>query len=127
MSLYGTKSEARNWATKDTKVFEKIVFIPGAASPCNSYNPEKDVQASIYGDDLKLVGEQEGVLSVEKDLVGRWTQTRKALVGPEDHHDETVLDLRRVVLWLSEGIEIEGDPRHPEVIIIEADMEDAEV
>ena len=29
----------------------------------------------------------------------------------------------RIVTWTEEGIEIEGDPRHPELIIIEAGMD----
>ena len=73
---------------------------------------EKGVRASIHGDDIKLVGKEEDVLEVEKDLQARWTQTRKVLMGPEDHRDKVVLDLNRIVTWTEEGMEIEGDPRH---------------
>lgn len=123
LSLYGTRSAARNWSQEYTEGMNTNEFETGEACPCNFYQEEKDLRANIHGDDLTILGEEEDVLWIETQLKKRWTMTRKALLGPEPHHDKAVHDLNRVITWTEEGIELEPDQRHIDLTVAETGMD----
>ena len=92
-------------------------FTRGKASTCCYQHTARDLRCIVHGDDFVLVG-------AEHEL--RWVQGRMEesflvkVIGQlgGDHSDLKELRvLNRVLRWIADGILLEADPRHQEILV----------
>ena len=94
-------------------------FTQGGTSPCIFYNPEKDIRAVIYGDDFTMLGAEHHLDWFKAQLAKAWEIDHKARLGPDRGDQKSVRSLNRVINWHEQGIQVEADQRHAEIIIRE--------
>ena len=124
LSLYGTRDAAMNWADKYTEVLRNAGFAVGAASPCNFFHEQRNISATVHGDDFTSTGTAANLKWLEVRLKEAFEMTMEVF-GPQAHQCQQVRILNRVMTWTPEGIQYEADQRHAEIIIGELGLEGA--
>jgi len=124
-SMYGTRDASLNWENEYIRFMTSIGFIRGLSSPCLFYHPGKDIRAVVYGDDFTLLGAEEQLNWFKTEIQLTWAIDFKARLGPELTDQKSIRLLNRIVEWTPEGINIEGDQRHAEIIINQLGLNDA--
>ena len=121
-SLYGTRDAPARWEPFLSKQLEGKGFVRGSASPCCYRHSSKDLSCVVHGDDFVFAG-------VESDLEWARQQMEKSflvkVIGRLGGDKQDVRELRvlnRVLSWRSEGIQLEADPRHQEILISELEQ-----
>jgi len=122
-SMYGTRDASLNWECEYIRFMESIGFVRGLSSPCLFYHPGKDIRAVVYGDDFTLLGSEEYLNWFKAEIKKVYAIDFKARLGPADGDQKSVRLLNRIVEWTTEGINIEGDQRHAEIIIQQLKLE----
>eukprot|EP00971_Amphidinium_carterae_P351978 6492372-Amphidinium_carterae.1 len=124
-SLYGTRDAGQNFELLVHETLtEKMGFEPGIWSPCIYKCPERSLMTFVYGDNFVTRGSRTGLewflLELRKHM---WAKLEGVLGPREDLGDSSeLLCLNRIFRWCKqsadgpEAIEIEGDPRHQEII-----------
>ena len=123
-SMYGTRDASLNWENEYIRFMESVGFIRGLSSPCLFYHPGKDIRAVVYGDDFTLLGSENYLNWFKTEIQKVYAIDFKARLGPNDEDQKSVRLLNRVVEWNSDGINIEGDQRHAEIIIQQLKLEE---
>ena len=95
----------------------KVGFTTGLSSPCLFYHKGKDIRAVVYGDDFTLLGDEISLDWFRAEIKKEYACDMKARLGPDSGDDKSVRLLNRIVEWNNEGITIEGDQRHAEIIV----------
>ena len=123
VSLYGTRDAARNWEETYTKALRGLGFIQGRACPCAFYNPVKDCRIIIHGDDFTVLGLDEDILWLQKELNNTFPTKLRGILGTSDQHQKEIRILNRVLRITTGGLEYEPDVRHVETIIQELGLQ----
>ena len=92
-------------------------FIVGKASPCIFYHLERDIRGVVHGDDFTVLGHSIHLDEFREKIKERYEVKMRGRLGPEDKGDKALRILNRVVLWTDEGIVIEADQRHADIIV----------
>ena len=116
-SMYGTRDASLNWENEYIRFMESAGFVRGLSSPCLFYHPGKDIRAVVYGDDFTLLASEEHLDWFKAEIMKVYAIDFKARLGPEKGDQKSVRLLNRIVEWTPEGINVEGDQRHAEIII----------
>ena len=116
-SMYGTRDASLNWENEYIRFMISVGFVRGLSSPCLFYHPGKDIRAVVYGDDFTLLGSETHLDWFKAEIKQVYAIDFKARLGPEDGDKKSVRLLNRVIEWTHEGITIEGDQRHAEIIV----------
>ena len=59
-----------------------------------------------------------------QEEISKWYRTKvRGLLGPEAGDEKSIVILNRVLEWRNEGIAIEADPRHVELLLQEMCMQ----
>ena len=124
-SMYGTRDASLNWENEYICFMASVGFVKGLSSPCLFYHPGKDIRAVVYGDDFTLLGSEIQLDWFKAEIMKVYAIDFKARLGPEDSDQKSVRLLNRIVEWTPEGINIEADQRHAEIIISQLGLEDA--
>ena len=124
-SMYGTRDASLNWENEYIRFMLSVGFVRGLSSPCLFYHPGKDIRAVVYGDDFTLLGAEEALDWFKAEIQLVYAIDFKARLGPEKNDQKSVRLLNRVIEWTAEGINIEGDQRHAEIIIKQLGLEEA--
>lgn len=124
-SMYGTRDASLNWECEYIRFMESVGFKRGLSSPCLFYHEAKDLRAVIYGDDFTLLGAEHHLDWFKTEIKQVYGIEFKARLGPDDGDDKSVRLLNRIVEWTHEGINIEADQRHAEIIVRELGLENA--
>ena len=114
-SMYGTRDAAQNWEMDHTRFMEEVGFVRGIASPCVFYNPDRDIQAAIHGDDFTLLGTPEGLDWFRARISAKYSATFRGRLGPRASEQTSIRILNRIVHWKRDAIEYEADQRHAEL------------
>eukprot|EP00439_Symbiodinium_sp_Y106_P005152 s6843_g1.t1 len=120
-SLYGTRDAPSNWEKAIKDALEGLGFKQGRSNPCLYFHQEKSLRLNVHGDDFTVVGSYEELKWLETELGKVWTvETRGILARPGSElpgviHKISVLN--RLVTWTHEGIEMEADPRHVDLVL----------
>ena len=128
MSLYGTRSAAHNWEAKWYSDYKELGFTAGASSPCIQYHAERCIWSYIYGDDFVNVGSASDLLWLEKELSKRMIIKNRGVLGSSKSDCKQMTILNRLCSWviLDDGcssIELEGDPRHVEIMLYQTNLD----
>ena len=116
MSMYGTRDAALNWSMEYTSTLLASGYVQGRASPCLFHHPEKQVSIMVHGDDFIAVGNPENIQHTEDILREKYNIKVEHLGDGPDCVDEIKV-LNKIVRLTPEGVELEADPRHSEIVI----------
>ncbi|CAE7251708.1 unnamed protein product [Symbiodinium sp. CCMP2592] len=120
-SLYGTRDAPSNWEHAIKKVMTDLGFKQGVSNPCLYFHPEHGLRCNVHGDDFTVVGGYNKLQWLIESLQKAWTiEVRGILARPGSSlpgvtHSISVLN--RLVTWTNEGIEMEADPRHVDLVL----------
>ena len=118
--FYGIRDAPARWEAFMAEQLKLLGFRKGQASPCCYQHATRDLRCIVHGDDFVFDGP-------EHDL--RWAQARMEasflvkVIGqlggdPDDLKELRVLN--RVLRWTDDGILLEADPRHQEILVAAA-------
>ena len=83
----------------------------------------RDIRVVVHGDDFLILASQADidwfVTEVKKEF-----EIKVSMIGPDTDRAKTLKILNRVITWDEEGILIEGDQRHPELLLDTLGMSD---
>ena len=118
VSMYGTRDAAMNWATEYGSTLKKAGFVQGRTSPCLFFNRHKNVAIMVHGDDFVAVGDPVHLADTEAALREKYKLKTETLSN-ETGDAKEVRILNKVVRITEEGVELEADPRHAELVVRE--------
>ena len=91
-------------------------------SPCLFHHDKHDVTIMVHGDDFVAVGQEEYVVEAEKALKSKYKIKTETLgLGEKDVREVNILN--KVIRIDKDGLELEADPRHIELIVRELGLE----
>lgn len=124
VSMYGTRDAALNWAVEYGETLKDAGYRQGIANPCLFWHPKKDVTVVVHGDDFVAVGSEENLKDTKEALNKKYKIKVETLGSGKDDAKE-IRVLNKVIRLTDEGLELEADPRHAEIVIRELGLEDA--
>ena len=71
----------------------------------------------VHGDDFNFCGGGPELLWIAEKMKSWFEIKVRALLGPEEGDDKSIVLLARHVRWTAEGIEYEADPKHRKLIM----------
>lgn len=120
-SLYGTRDAPANWEATILKVMTLLGFVQGRSNSCLYYHSTRGIRVEVHGDDFTGLGAKDQLEWFAQELGKHWTVEVRGYLGPPGMAGtkQNIDILNRLVSWTNRGIELEGDPRHAEIIIRE--------
>lgn len=122
-ALYGTRDAARAWEMEYNRTLVKLGFVAGKSSTCVFYHAEKDMRLVVHGDDFVLSGKERHLNWFADELKNMYLVKIRGVLGPEKHDQKTIILLNRVMEWTDDGIQVEADPRHVELILADLGLQ----
>lgn len=116
-SMYGTRDAAQNWECEYAEFMVKTGFKRGDAVPCEFYHVQSGVRVVVHGDDFTILGDEKGLNWFQKEIKKRFEVKVRGRIGPGVKDDKSIRLLNRVFEWSKEGIKVEADQRHAELIV----------
>ena len=124
VSMYGTRDAALNWATEYGETLIAGGFKQGKSNPCLFWNESTDVAIMVHGDDFVAVGCEESLKATRKTLNDKY-KIKVETLGGEPGDAKEIRVLNKVLRYTGEGVELEADPRHSELVIRQLGLEGA--
>ncbi len=122
-SMYGTRPAASNWQEEFTSTLRAIGFSIGKSSPCVFEHEQRDLKTFVHGDDFVTSGDPDQVKWLEGKLMDKYAITT-TYVGDYPGMAREARILNRIIrLHPGQGITIEADPRHVEIMVKDAGLE----
>ena len=122
VSMYGTRDAALNWAIEYGETLKQGGFQQGRINPCLFYHPGREVTIMVHGDDFVAVGEASQLQDTEKLLSDRY-KIKTEMLGSGKSDVKEVKVLNKIIRLTEDGIELEADPRHAELVAKELGVE----
>ena len=116
-SMYGTRDAAQNWECAYAEFMLSIGFKRGIATPCAFLHEGRDVRVVVHGDDFTVLGYGKDLDWFRGMIQGTFEVKFRGRIGPADEDQKSIRVLNRVIEWTQEGIQLEPDQRHAEIII----------
>ena len=120
---YGTRVAARCWEMEYTGTLCKLGFTRGKSSPCIFRHHTWDCCIFIHGVGFVVSGVEEHLKQGQKAICDVYLTKVRGVIGPESHDTKAMTILNRIVEWRTDGIVMEADPRHVELVLRELGME----
>ncbi len=124
MSMYGTRDAALNWSAEYTATLLADGYIQGRANPCLFRNPKTKVTIMVHGDDFVAVGEERNLAATRATLENKY-KIKVETLGEGEGCKSEVKILNKIVRYTNEGVEVEADPRHAEIVVRELGLSTA--
>eukprot|EP00971_Amphidinium_carterae_P228941 4541788-Amphidinium_carterae.2 len=117
-AVYGTLTAAADYRHEFNNTLLEGDMVQGGAYPNCFFHEQHQVRLTYHGDDIVLLGGEQGLDVVEPVIGRRFQVVRKARLG-RDRGDQTEATLlNRLLRVTAEGILIEPDPRHAWLIVV---------
>ena len=116
VSLYGTRSAAKNWEAEYARTLEGMGFVRGMSTPCAFYLPGTETRVVVHGDDLTVLGTEADIMRFKAGMEEKYDISFKGMLGPDPRDKKEMTLLNRVIRYSHRGLEWEADPRHCEQI-----------
>ncbi|MBS94029.1 MAG: hypothetical protein CL799_06265 [Chromatiales bacterium] len=121
--MYGTRAAADGWQEEYSSfLVERLGFNQGQSSPCVFRHPERQLVASVHGDDFTTAGAKHDLDWYEHELEAHYECTIQPRIGPGAEDAKEATALNRVIRWTAEGVEYEADPRQAEKLLAECGL-----
>lgn len=116
--LYGTRDAPQQWERFAAATLEAIGFKRGLASAVCFHHSSRDLVALVHGDDFFLCGEDKDLDWVHRELEKTILLKVVGRLGgePEKGDVQELRCLNRVLRWQHNGVLLEADPRHAEIL-----------
>lgn len=121
--MYGTNGASMHWEEEYVGFMLSAVFVRGMWSPCLFDHPGKDIRAGVYGDDFAILGAQHHLAWFKAQIERTYVIDFKARLGPHEGDTKVVRLLNRVTEWKHDGIYMDSDPRHADIIVKKFELE----
>ena len=96
-------------------------------NPCLFYNPSSGVASLVHGDDFLAAGEESALKQFKDQLAMEW-KIKSTHIGEAEHFGKHMRVLNRIIrVHPRQGITIEPDPRHAEILIRDLDGDSGRV
>ena len=115
-SMYGTRRVATNWQAHYTRDILNNGFKVGIANNCTFYNEQRHIYCMVHGDDFISTATDECLLWLES-ILNKEFKIKTHKIGPEAKGNKELKVLNRILRYTNEGIEMEADLRHAELIV----------
>ena len=92
----------------------QINYKKGRTNPCLFWHPSKKAAVIVHGYDFVAVGCDESLQRTRRTLEEKY-KIKVQVLGPDEEQEIRVLN--KIIRWTPEGIELEADPRHAEIVI----------
>ena len=123
LCFYGTRDAAKSWQRTLTDHLLKIGFTRGRGHVSVFHHVDKGINTLVHGDDYCSAGPQEGLSWLQRELEKTYEiQTER--VANRSGCDVEGQVLNRIVRWTRDGYELEGDPRHAELVVEQLQLQD---
>ena len=124
VSMYGTRDAALNWAAEYGETLKEAGYKQGVSNPCLFWHQDKDVTIMVHGDDFVAIGNEEN-LKETKETLNRKYKIKVETLGAGKEDAKEIRVLNKVIRLTQEGLELEADPRHAEIVIRDLGLEEA--
>jgi hypothetical protein len=121
VSMYGTRSAARNWQKCYSDLLIGAGFVRAKTNHCLFYHQARNIRTMVHGDDFVSAASDTQLRWFKKILESKF-ETKTTIVGPEAKDEKTVRVLNRIITYTPEGIEYEADQRHAEAMVKDMNM-----
>lgn len=122
-SMYATRDASLNWEEEYVRFMRSVGVLSGKSSPCLFSHPGKDLRVVVYGDDFTILGAEHHLDWLKNQIKEVYEIDFKARLGPHDGDTKVVRLLTRIIEWKHDGIYMEADPRHAEIIVEHLQLE----
>jgi len=122
-NLYGTRGAAQAWEEHYGENMKKWGFEQGKGCTCVFVHHEKEIITVVHGDDFTSLGNDEALDWLHEKLAGEYEFKKKARLGPDEGDDKSARLLNRVISWEKDGIALEADQRHVEIVLKQLGLE----
>ncbi len=116
VSMYGTRDAAMNWALEYGDTLKAAGFKQGVTSPCLFRHEENGVVVMVHGDDFVAVGEAQYLKATKKALEDKY-KIKVETLGSDKGDAKEIRVLNKVIRLTEQGLELEADPRHAELVV----------
>ena len=121
--MYGTRAAADGWQEEYSSfLVEGLGFTQGTSSPCVFRHPNRQLVASVHGDDFTTAGAKSDLDWYEDEIKKKYECTIQPRIGPGQNDAKEAIVLNRVIRWTSHGLEYEADPRQAEKLVSECGL-----
>ena len=124
LCLYGTRDAARSWQQTLTDHLVKIGFTKGVGHISVFHHVERGIKTLVHGDDYFSAGPKASLDWMEQQLSEAYEIKTQRVCGRNGCSKEGKV-LNRIVRWTPTGHELEGDPRHAELVVEQLGLSDA--
>ena len=114
------RDAAINWPDEYTKTLVKDGYKQGRAIPCLFLHPSKKAAVMVHGYNFVAVGSDGSLKSTRRTLEEKY-KIKVQVLGPDE--EQEIRAPNKIIRWTPEGIELEADPRHAEIVIKELGLE----
>ena len=119
-ALYGTRDAASAWNTcVQTVLVGELGFERGLTSPCLFYHSTRKIRVIVHGDDFVSLAQPGDLAWLRAELRKRWLMKERGVLGKDV---DSITILGRVLRRTPEGYELEGDPKHANLIVERLDL-----
>ena len=115
--LYGTRDAPARWEEYLSTQLQQIGFTRGLASPCCYQHCSRDLRCMVHGDDFVHVGAEPDLRWIQEQMEHRFLVKVIGQLGGDPTDLPELRVLNRVLRWSLEGILLEADPRHQEILV----------
>ena len=81
------------------------------------HHRKRDVRALVHGDDFTLSGKEKDLIWIADIFKKKYITKVRGILGPEAHDLKSITILNRIVEWHENGITLEADPRHVDLLL----------
>ena len=124
LCLYGTRDAAKSWQKTLTEHLVKIGFKRGRGHISVFHHPERGIKTLVHGDDYCSAGKRTDLDWLQAELEKAYELKTQRVSSRQGASVEGKV-LNRIVRWTKEGYELEGDPRHAELVVEKLGLENA--
>ena len=124
VSMYGTRDAALNWATEYGDTLKAAGFKQGIANPCLFWNAASEVAIMVHGDDFVAVGHESKLEATKKVLMDKY-KIKVETLGNGVGESKEIRVLNKIIRRTEDGVEMEADPRHAELVVRQLGLEEA--
>ena len=123
-SMYGTRRAATNWQAHYTKVLVQNGFVTGLANNCTFHHPSQKLYCMVHGDDFVSTGPPTSLKLLE-GILNKEFKIKTNIMGPGKDDNKEIKILNRIIRYTKNGLELEADLRHSELIISQLGLAEA--
>ena len=97
------------------------------SSPCIFYHEQRDIRTFAHGDDYVSSGSPDNIQWL-KNMLSKKYAIKTTIIGEDEKYAKEVRIQNRIVRWHpGEGVTIEADPRHAQLLIRNTGVENKKV